>query len=82
MSHNTRRVLVMNVDGYRRRDRPKKRWMDCVKNDLSKKNINTQITTDRKECKRKTGCDGTTSSALMGRKMMNTRKFCPTTERL
>ena len=26
--HVTRRVLSMNVDGYGRRGRPKKRWLD------------------------------------------------------
>jgi hypothetical protein len=33
-SHITKRVTSMNVDGYRSRGRPKKTWMDCVKDDM------------------------------------------------
>ena len=32
-THVTKRVMGMNVDGWRGRGRPKKRWMDCVTND-------------------------------------------------
>jgi hypothetical protein len=30
----TKRVMRMNVDGHPRRGRPKKRWMECVKDDM------------------------------------------------
>jgi hypothetical protein len=33
-SHITKRVMSMNVDRYPSRGRPKKRWMDCVKDDM------------------------------------------------
>jgi hypothetical protein len=29
----------MNVDGHPRRDLPKKRWMDCVKDDVRIKGV-------------------------------------------
>jgi hypothetical protein len=34
-SHVTRRVLSMNVEGCKRRGRPRKRWMDCVRDDMN-----------------------------------------------
>jgi hypothetical protein len=30
----TRRVMNMNVEGWRGRGRPKKRWIDCVRQDM------------------------------------------------
>jgi hypothetical protein len=33
-SHITKRVMTMNVDGYPRRGWPRKKWMDCVKDDM------------------------------------------------
>jgi hypothetical protein len=50
-SHITRRVMSMNVDGHPRKGRPKKRWMDCVKDDMRIKGVNMEITSDRKEWK-------------------------------
>jgi hypothetical protein len=38
----------MNVDGHPSRGRPKKRWMDCVKDDMSIKGV-------RKEQEKKKG---------------------------
>lgn len=35
-------------NGYKSRSRPKNRWMDCVKNDMSKKGVNTEMTADRR----------------------------------
>ena len=37
--HITRRVMEGTKDGKRPRGRPRKRWMDCVKGDLSRYNI-------------------------------------------
>ncbi len=34
-----KRVMVMEVPGKRRRGRPKRRWLDNIKNDLSKKSF-------------------------------------------
>jgi hypothetical protein len=33
-SHITKKVMSMNVDGHPSRGRPRKSWMDCVKNDM------------------------------------------------
>ena len=37
--HITRRVMEGTKDGKRPHGRPRKRWMDCVKGDLSRYNI-------------------------------------------
>ncbi|XP_068201675.1 uncharacterized protein [Palaemon carinicauda] len=34
-----RRVMEMEVQGARRRGRPKRRWMDCIKDDLRSKGL-------------------------------------------
>ena len=54
--HVTRRVLSMNVDGYGRRGRPKKRWMDCVKRDMNAKKVNLKMMSNIDEWKKKTFC--------------------------
>jgi hypothetical protein len=33
-SNITKTVISMNLDGHPRRGRPKKRWMDCVNDDM------------------------------------------------
>jgi tRNA U34 5-methylaminomethyl-2-thiouridine-forming methyltransferase MnmC len=48
-SHITKRVVSMNVDGHPRRGRPKKRWMDCVKDDMKIKRVSMEMTSDRRE---------------------------------
>jgi hypothetical protein len=55
-SHITKRVMSMNVDGHPRRGRPKKRWMDCVKDDMRIKGVSMEMTSDRREWKKKTCC--------------------------
>jgi hypothetical protein len=45
----------MNVDGHRGRGRPRKRWMDCVKDDMKIKGVNMAMTSDRREWKKKRG---------------------------
>jgi hypothetical protein len=47
---------LMNVDGHPRRSRPKKRWMDCVKDDMRIKRVSMEMTSDRREWKKKTCC--------------------------
>jgi hypothetical protein len=33
-NHVTRRMMNMNVEGWRGRGQPKKRWIDCVRQDM------------------------------------------------
>ena len=44
----------MNVDGWRGRGRPKKRWMDCVTNDMLEKGVDDAMTVNRGEWKKMT----------------------------
>jgi hypothetical protein len=53
-SHITKRVMTMNVDGHSSRCRSRKRWIDCVKDDMKIKGVSMETTTDRKEWKKKT----------------------------
>jgi hypothetical protein len=48
-SHITKRVMSMNVDGHPRRGRPKKRWVDCVKDDMRMKRVSVEMTSDTGE---------------------------------
>lgn len=54
--HVTKRSLNLNVEGYRGRGRPKKRWMDCVRKDMSVKGVSVEMTADRDEWKKRTYC--------------------------
>jgi hypothetical protein len=55
-SHITKRLMSVNVDGHPRRGRPKKRWMDCEKDDVRIKGVRMEMTSDRREWKKKTCC--------------------------
>jgi hypothetical protein len=55
-SHITKRVMSMNVDGLPSRSRLKKRWMNCVKDDMRVKRVSMGMTSDRRERKKKTCC--------------------------
>jgi hypothetical protein len=55
-SHITKRMMSMNVDGLPRRGRPKKRWMDCVNDDMRIKGVSMEMTSDRRKWKKKTCC--------------------------
>jgi hypothetical protein len=55
-SHIIKRVLTMNVDGHPSRCRLRKRWMDCVKDDMKIKGLSMEMTSDRREWKKKTCC--------------------------
>jgi hypothetical protein len=45
----------MNVDGHPSKIRPRKRWMDCVKNDMKIKGVSMEMSVGR-EWKKKTCC--------------------------
>jgi hypothetical protein len=53
-NHITKRVMSMNVDGHPSRSRPKKRWMDCVKDHMRIKGVSMEVTSDRREWNKKT----------------------------
>ena len=42
-------TLGMNVDGWRGRGRPKKRWMDCVANVMLEKGVDDAMAANRGE---------------------------------
>ena len=41
------RVMVMEVPGKRRRGRPKRRWLDSIRNDLSERYLSGENVKDR-----------------------------------
>ena len=43
----TKQVLRMEIRGRRQPGRPKRRWMDCIEEDILEKNL---ITTDAMDC--------------------------------
>jgi hypothetical protein len=55
-SHMIKRVMGMNVDGHPSRGQPNKRWMDCVKDDVRINGVSMEITSGRREWKKKTCC--------------------------
>jgi hypothetical protein len=55
-SHIIYRVMTMNVDGHPSRGRPRKRWIDCVKDDMKIKGVSMEMTSDRREWNKKTRC--------------------------
>ena len=42
-----KRVMVMEVPGKRRRRRPKRRWLDNIKKDLSERELSGEAAQDR-----------------------------------
>jgi hypothetical protein len=48
ISHITKRVMSMNVDGHPSKGRPKKRWIDCVKDDMKIKGVSMAMRSDRR----------------------------------
>lgn len=43
-----RRMMIMEVDGMRGRERPKRRWMDSMRDDLSEKGLTGNEVGDRR----------------------------------
>ena len=41
------RVMVMEVPGKRRRGRPKRRWLDSIRNDLLERELSGEEAQDR-----------------------------------
>jgi hypothetical protein len=54
VSYITKRVMSMNVDGHFSRGRRRKRWMDCVKDNI--KGVGMEMTRYRREWKKKICC--------------------------
>ena len=42
-----RSIMELNIEGNRGRGRPKKRWLDCVKEDLNENGLTSDMTRDR-----------------------------------
>ena len=47
-----KRVMVMEVPGNRRRGRPKRRWLDSIRNDWSERELSGENAQDRAKCRR------------------------------
>ena len=47
-----KRVMVMGVPGKRRRGRPKRRWLNNLRNDLSERELSREDTEDRAKWRR------------------------------
>ena len=58
--HVTRRVMNMVVEGRRRPGRARRRWMDCVKEDLVENRLRKEDANDRKRWKALTRNDDPT----------------------
>jgi hypothetical protein len=43
----TKRVLKMEIEGKRARGRPRRRWMECVKEDMTERKLKTRYTANR-----------------------------------
>jgi hypothetical protein len=44
------------VEGCKRRGRPRKGWMDCVRDDMNRKDVCDELTGNREMWKKKTCC--------------------------
>ena len=54
--HITKRVLNMELPGKRKRGRPKRRWRDCVADDMRKSGLSTENALDRRKWKLSIRC--------------------------
>lgn len=51
--NEARKILRMGVEGYKRSWRTRKKWIDCVKENMIRKGYNSRMTSDRLEWKNK-----------------------------
>lgn len=49
----------MKVDEYKSKERPKKKRMECVKEDFARQGVSSELTTEEGEWKRKAHCTQT-----------------------
>ena len=49
--HITKRAIEMRVGGRRKRGRPRRRWMDCIQEDLRQKGLTSGDAADRQRWK-------------------------------
>ena len=47
-----KRLMVMEMPGKRKRGRPKRRWLDSIRNDLSERELSREGTQDRAKWRR------------------------------
>ena len=47
-----KRVMVMELPGKRKRGRPKRRWLDSIRNDLSERELSGEEAQDRVKLRR------------------------------
>ena len=47
-----KRVMAMEVSGNKRRGRPKRRWLDSIRNDLSERELSKENAQDRAKWRR------------------------------
>ena len=52
--HIGREIMRMEVQGRRKRGRPKRRWKDCIEEDMRSKGVDVGTTQDRRRLKRLT----------------------------
>jgi hypothetical protein len=55
-NHVTRSVRKMNVEGWREKGRPKKRWINCVIQDMREMGVSDKMMSDNGEWREKTCC--------------------------
>jgi hypothetical protein len=55
-NHVTRRVMNINVEGWRGRGQPKKRWVDFMRQDMRQTAVSDEMTSDRGKWWKRTCC--------------------------
>ena len=68
-----KRVMVMEVPGERRRRRPKRRWLDNIKNDLSERELSGEEAQDRVKWRRLLKCYNRLYASLQLHNIHNTK---------
>jgi hypothetical protein len=55
-NHVTRRMMNIYVEGWSGRGRPKKRWIDCVRQDMREMAVSDEMASDRGKWRKRTCC--------------------------